>query len=47
MSKIETGFAGQTLSSKILYFIVRNIICGFTLVYTRVTIEIVLNATLG
>ena len=39
MSKIETGFAGQTVASKILYFIFRSAICGFTQLYTRMTIE--------
>ena len=30
MSKLETGFAGQTLGTKVLYSVVRNLVCGFT-----------------
>ena len=39
MSKLETGFAGQTLGTKVLYSVVRNLVCGFTQLYTRMTIE--------
>ena len=39
MSKIETGFAGQTRSGKVLYWICRAVVCGFTQLYTRMTIE--------
>lgn len=39
MSKVETGFAGQSLGGKVLYAVFRTIICGCTRLYTRMTIE--------
>lgn len=39
MSKVDTGFAGQTRTTKVLYTVCRGVICGFARVYTRMSIE--------
>ncbi len=38
MSRVETGFAGQTRGTKILYTVVRSAVCWFTQLYTRMSI---------
>jgi len=39
MTRVETGFAGQTRRTKLLYTFVRSVVCGFTQLYTRMSIE--------
>lgn len=39
MAKIETGFAGQSFGSRVLYRVIRTFACGFTQLYTRMSIE--------
>ena len=39
MAKPETGFAGQTRGTKLLYTVVRLVACGFTRIYTRMSID--------
>ncbi|MFT7501559.1 MAG: 1-acyl-sn-glycerol-3-phosphate acyltransferase [Gammaproteobacteria bacterium] len=39
MAKIETGFVGQSFGSRALYRLVRTLACGFTQLYTRMSIE--------
>lgn len=39
MTKVETGFAGQTLAGKVLYTVCRTVVCGYTRLYTRMSIE--------
>lgn len=39
MTKVETGFVGQSLASRALYRAVRTVVCGFTQLYTRMSIE--------
>lgn len=38
MAKVETGFAGQSRLSRVLYSVCRGIVCGFTRLYTRMSI---------
>lgn len=38
MSKVDTGFAGQTRGTKLLYTICRSAVCWFTRAYTRMSI---------
>jgi 1-acyl-sn-glycerol-3-phosphate acyltransferase len=39
MAKPETGFAGQTRGTKLLYAVVRSAVCWFTRAYTRMSID--------
>ena len=39
MTKVDTGFAGQSFGSKALYRVIRTLACGFTQLYTRMSIE--------
>jgi 1-acyl-sn-glycerol-3-phosphate acyltransferase len=39
MTKAETGFAGQSFRSRALYRVIRTFVCGFTQMYTRMSIE--------
>jgi 1-acyl-sn-glycerol-3-phosphate acyltransferase len=39
MTKAETGFAGQSFGSRALYRVIRTFACGFTQLYTRMSIE--------
>ncbi|MGK0275790.1 MAG: 1-acyl-sn-glycerol-3-phosphate acyltransferase [Ilumatobacter sp.] len=39
MAKVDTGFAGQSLGSRALYRVFRTLACGFTQLYTRMSIE--------
>ena len=39
MSRVKTGFAGNTRSSHLLYRFVRFVVFGFTAAYTRMSIE--------
>ena len=39
MTKAETGFAGQSFGSRAFYRVIRTFACGFTQLYTRMSIE--------
>ena len=39
MPRVETGFAGQSRRTKLLYTVCRTVVCGFTQIYTRMSIE--------
>lgn len=39
MAKVETGFAGQTRWTKLLYTVIRSAVCWFTRLYTRMSID--------
>jgi len=39
MPRNETGFAGQSRRTKLLYTVCRTVVCGFTQIYTRMSIE--------
>jgi 1-acyl-sn-glycerol-3-phosphate acyltransferase len=39
MTRVETGFAGQTRRTKLLYTVVRSAVCWFTRIYTRMSID--------
>jgi 1-acyl-sn-glycerol-3-phosphate acyltransferase len=39
MAKLETAFAGQTRGTKLLYTVVRSVVCGFTRIFTRMSID--------
>jgi 1-acyl-sn-glycerol-3-phosphate acyltransferase len=39
MAKVETSFVGQSFGSRVLYRVIRTFVCGFTQLYTRMSIE--------